>query len=875
MIVGAKASDFVKVILTEGPMPENPVLNVMKQCDILFENELISKGLLISTFTDYVAELIDDAEKNSGIIYHTGSSIFDLLLTLYISLSCLLYDETTPEELVSSLNPGDIIIYKDKTRAEFLGLDENGFARIRYGSSKGKYYSPITATVAPNFFYTIKPYYGEATVLDGRGVRTDTEARIDFLQSVLGLSRAKIAGVNRRAGIVVCSRNFADNFVNKLQICYENNIIGITDLISVSYYSENNEYPYRGNPGKSNPVLKFTNKVSIARDFVYEDEDRQIFAIAVLGGPLIKNGESELPDLINKKSLKKKLMSLSITEEGDCLCETYPDASIFACTKDMLLSYSLPADISGFLNAEMESQVTNMLIREVIERDVDKIISFNDYKEFRQNIFTVRHLVQNDDLINRFVMESYSFLNYLTNVTFSLTEIEEARQNQKFECPSVSEKMHFLGSVAHKYTGKLSELILSIFHVIKKAYQGVNTGNPKKEPLLETLKSALQNGTVLILVPKLYHVSILKALLPLDINNAGNLHIKTMAAFKNKGNYDYVLFTGCLGARGFSIFSTFVAPVIECLLYPHERPLFTYQKKIHEKREHMLNIRSAIKYEITDELIGEQESDLDLMNTRELDDYLDEITIQNALQLTSIDSGGASVKADIVRIATTTEGESILFTKYFTPYIFDSNQMVVTESSVRDIKAGDMLLFTRNSDQKKDIIEEIVKRIADSNKQTKEAFRKSKHWKERLLEFKEVNNLSFQDLSELMKEYGTPKHAVTLRTWLNPESRIVAPREEDSFYQIALICEDQDMLASPEAFHEACNAIRKLRVKILKLIGQSIIKNFQSEFDETDFFSDIIREELDNLSQFVQIETIVDVANVLVPVTYANRPYAL
>ena len=840
----------------------------------MYENELISKGLLISTFTDYVAELIDDAEKNTGIIYHTGSCIFDLLLTLYISLSCLLYDETTPEELILSLNPGDIIIYKDKTRAEFLGLDESGYAKIRYGSSKGKYYSPITATVAPNSFYTIKPYYGEATVLDGRGVRTDTEARIDFLQSVLGLSRAKIAGVNRRAGIVVCNRNYADNFVNKLQIRYENNIIGISDLMSVSYYSENNEYPYRGNSGKSNSVLKFTNKVSVARDLVYEDEDRKIFALAVLGGPLIKNGESELPDLINKKSLKKKLISLSITEEGDRLCETYPDASIFACTKDMLLSNSLPADINGFLTAEMESQVNNMLIREVIDHNVDDIIGFNDYKGFRQNILSTRHLVQNDELINRFVIESYSILNYLTNVTFPLTEIEAARQNLKFECPSVSEKMHFLESVANKYTGKLSELILSIFHIIKKAYQGVKPENPKKGPLLEMLNRVLQNGTVLILVPKLYHVSILKALLPLDISNASNLHIKTMAAFKNTGKYDYVLFTGCLGTREFSVFSTFVAPIIECLLYSHERPLFTYQKKIHEKKEHILNIRSAIKYEILDELIEEQESDLHIMNTQELDDYLDEIIIQTSFQLTSIDSGSTAIKADIVRIATTTEGESIFFTKYFTPYIFDSDQITVNESSVKDIRSGDMLLFTRSSDQTKDIIEEIVKRIADSNKQIKEAFRKSKHWKERLLQFKEVNNLSFQDLSDLMKEYGTPKHAVTLRTWLNSESRIVAPREEDSFYQIALICEDQDMLASPEAFHEACNAIRRLRVKILKLIGQSIIKNFQSESNETVFFSDIIREELDNLSQFVQIETIVDVSNVLVPVTYANRPYA-
>lgn len=855
-------------------MPNIPALNMMKKSDILFGNEVISDSLLISTFSDYVSELMGGTERGSGIVYHTGSSIFDLVLTLYTALSCLLYDEMTPQELVSSLNYGDMIIYKDKTRAEFLGFDEKGFAKIQYGSERGKHQSPITETVAPASFYKIKPYQGDATILDGRGIRTDSKAKIEFMQAAFGKNKAEISGANRKSAIVVCSRNFADLFVDKVQICYDgDHAVCITDLMPVSYFSEDNEYPYRGNPGKNNPVLKFTNKLSIARDLVYKDEERQLFAVVALGGQIIKIGESELPDLLNRRSLKKTFMSLSIAEESGSLYESYPNASIFACTKDMLLSYSLPKEPRGPLTTEMEAQITNMLNREVIEHDVDGIISLNDYKEFRQNIVSVRHHIQHDDLIDKFVVECYSLLNYLTNITFPVTEIESARQTMGLDCPSTLEKILFLESIADKYSGVLSDLLSSIFCVVRKAYRAVDTINPKKAPFIAVLKDALRTGTVLILVPKSYYVDILKTLLPSDVNQTGNLHIKTMGAFDYDGNYDFVMFIGCLGTKRISIFSIFVAPTIECLLYPHERPLFAHQKRIYVEKERMLDKRSVIKYQSANDNFDKWDVDADISDNQEIDAYLEEITIKTALQTISTASGGGTIRADIVRIATTTEGESIFFTKYFTPYIFDRDQMTVIESSVSDVSAGDMLLFTKNSDQTKDIVEEIVKRIADSDEQIKDTFHKSKYWKKRLLTYKEANNLSFQNLSDAMKAYGTPKHAVTLRTWLNPESRIIAPREEDAFYQIALICEDEEMMASPESFFEACNTIRRLRIKILKLIGQCVVKSFQTEVEEATFLSDIVREELDILSQVVQIETIVDVSDVQVSVAYANRPY--
>ena len=59
------------------------------------------------------------------------------------------------------------------------------------------------------------------------------------------------------------------------------------------------------------------------------------------------------------------------------------------------------------------------------------------------------------------------------------------------------------------------------------------------------------------------------------------------------------------------------------------------------------------------------------------------------------------------------------------------------------------------------------------------------------------NGLSFKDISKQMCSYGKAKHEVTLCSWINDESHIVGPRDVDSFYQIALICNDEEMLADP------------------------------------------------------------------------------
>lgn len=856
-------------------MPNDPILGLLSTCSILFKDEIISNSLIMSTFANYISEKMSETEKTNSLIYHTGSQIFDVLLTLYIALSCIVYDELTPEDIVGSLNPGDIVIFENK-RAKFLGLTNDNMAQVMYDSVQKGHKTPTTVTMPSKSFYKIRPYYGDATILDGRGIRTNSKSKYDFLQAVFNMGKSDVAGIGKKSAVIVCNRDFADSFVDKVSISYNGSKhIGITDLIPVSYFSEGNEHPFRGNPGKNTPVLKFTSKVSIARELIFTDEEKQVFAFLIMGIQAVKNGESELSDLINRRSLKKTLISLPIAEYDGQLCATYPDASVFACTKDMLRAYSIPTAPGGPFTYESELLINNIISRDLIEHNIDSIIDIEAYRAFCRKISDIRHHTQNDEIIERFIAESYSLMNYFSSMPFPLHEVEVARHEMNLECLSAFEKRAFLFGVANHYSGALADVLSDISHTMDTIFHSLEYRNPKMQPLVDVLENALQIGTVLLLVPKPFYIDIFRALLPSGIILDNDLHIETTGAFDYKGNYNTVVSIGCLGAKRFSVFYTFVAPKVECLLYPHERLLFNYQKKVFTQQERELNNRSILKFEIPDMSKEEQNVDSDLLDNHGTEEYLEEIAIKSALQAVSNVAGGAGTKADIVRIATTSDGESIFFTKYFTPYIFDRDQMTVTESTVKDIAASDMLLFTKNSDQAKDIVEEIIKKLAASNEQINEAFRKSKHWKEKLLVYKDEHRLSFQDLSDAMREYGTPKHPVTLRTWLNPESRIIAPREEDAFFQVALICEDNEMMASPESFYEACNTIRSLRIKILKLIGQSVIKSYQQIPNEAVFLSDIVEEELSTLSQIVEVDTIMDISDIQISISYTNRPCAL
>jgi hypothetical protein len=131
---------------------EKNLYELIQKCDICLNGEVISRELLLKTYAQFVSETICSDKHEVGVSLHTGSICFDLIIIVYAALSCLLYDQTPPEDIVNSLKEGDLIIYNGRTRAVFMGMDENGYARIRQEVVSHGHKTPLKYNCPRNFY---------------------------------------------------------------------------------------------------------------------------------------------------------------------------------------------------------------------------------------------------------------------------------------------------------------------------------------------------------------------------------------------------------------------------------------------------------------------------------------------------------------------------------------------------------------------------------------------------------------------------------------------------------------------------------------------------------------------------------------------------
>lgn len=215
-----------------------------------------------------------------------------------MGLCCLVGDKTTPEEVVRNLNAGDYVIYNG-SRGIF-GFDENGRAIVK----QIKQALPLTNYIPVSRFHLIKPYYGDATSLDGRGIRGIPAQKRDFLSSLLGVNKSELPAEVSYSVIIVTDRSTSDYVMkNTVLKVPSGESLPLGSLFSAAYYTENDIYHYAGNITKSDPIIKFTSKVSVARELIIEDDRKGIIGLAVCGRNALESGESELVSLFGRRSL--------------------------------------------------------------------------------------------------------------------------------------------------------------------------------------------------------------------------------------------------------------------------------------------------------------------------------------------------------------------------------------------------------------------------------------------------------------------------------------------------------------------------------------------------------------------------------------------
>jgi len=854
---------------------------ICENCEIVFQGETIAKEGILAAYSQFLLSSLDGEGSKVCVSLHTGSLCFDIMLVIYLTLLCINKDDTTVDDIIHTMEVESPVIY-GKSRAIFKGLDEKGYAIIYQEIIDHGHVCSATTFLSPKSFYKIKPYKGSSKRLDGRGLRAGTTERSKFIEAILNKDEEEISAITQKSVIIITNRDIADNLVRGLSLKYNDgkNSIKLTRLVTASYFTEGDEYRYPGNSGRNDAALKFMNKPSLARELIIGDEEKSIIGIAVIGKEIYNSGRTELTSLLKRKSILFSCISYPIELDNTRgLVDDFEDAELFACTSQLLKLYSISEVQEGKLLSKLNQEILTALNKKILIRLINGSETWDVYS-VKQSINFLKNNCNDDENIEQFIIYGYSLLNLFSTAIFPIKTMEYMIETNSLACKSPKIILEILDETALRYTGIVSDKMKYIIDKLKQIYFSIYNENMKSDELITAFKYSSPEKKWAVVVPKVYYKNIFEKLIFEKTKRKYNCYIETATKFDTTQNYDEIIIIGQLFGKNFNVFFNLSTNIFTILQYEFENHQYNYKLAAFHKLEKIYNDRMNLVLESNDNNV-DSDTKLDLDKQKLLDDslqaFIENISLKNVLQTASLLRAEATniMQSDIFRIAKCVNGETIFFTKYFIPYIVNYNTSNISESEVSELAVGDILIFNKNNGESQDIVDDVLLGLIDRKNEAGRflfnQYEDSKHWKKVLKKYMIDNNLSFKDISNEMKQNGIQKHEVTLRTWLNEDSHIIGPRDVESFYQIALICNEKSMLDSPERFYDACKYIRTTRIKILKALGNAVVKNFIKS-DESDEFYDYIAPKIHEISQVVQIETIIDAEDIRIPAYMANKP---
>lgn len=865
---------------------------LIDKCDLYFEGHIISKELLLQNYADFLAGNFEK-KHNIAISLHSGSICFDIVTVVFTAISNIAYNQDNAEDFVTSLNIGDVVLYK-KVRCKFEGLTTIPGETMRRAIL---YSETVTRGVVlenreyvkEGWWHKITPYNGKSTKFDARGIRTDNKKRTDFLSSVFEMETDEIPAYIKKSSVIVMNRERFEHIIDNLEIEYDGKRIGITDIVPVSYCSENEEYPYGGNPGKVEPAIKITNNLSTARNLITgswegnETWTHDIIGVSIMGYGAISRARTEVVELMKRRKLKYVFVSYNIaSEDGETLLDEADDVSVFACTKEYLLNNSIPAVEENTYTMELDKQVDSVLNHETTALPVKTFdCDWNAYRNIQVALSRLRH--SSTRLAEDYVPLAYAMLNLLITSVFPLELMEELVEKEILSVESPLQRIVRLTNMTSEFIGEDYELAKRVLGFLEDGYLTLLSSSPKEQRLFALLEEN-RGKKIAIIVPKAYYANILYNHNILDFfDDATQLCISTANKFDYSQQYDIIIAIGAFWGKKFDPFRCRSASTIYVMVSAVEENLFKYRRKLASTIEYKFNVSAKVPMDAVDiqeetynDGATEEEVAEVIGSTIDVTAYINQIFEARSLEMLNAGGGNYTGMADISHIATCADGERIFFTKKYRAFVFDSAKEDVVEISVDKLSPGDMVIFKSHNSETKDIVTTLLdKYLAEYNTADIElqmAYLRSQLWKEVLKEYRARLNLSFKALSKRLEEHGSKKHEVTIQSWLAEDSYIVGPQDVETYAAIAEITQNSEMLENPKAFCDACDTIRRVRVGFLKLIAKAIISKYSGHLIEDGDMARVVSENIDEISVLVQIETITPVVEKKAPINMINRP---
>jgi hypothetical protein len=849
-------------------LTERALANITTKCDIYFENSLISKERIIEKYVDFLTSAVSDEERRVSIALHTGSMCFDIISVIVTALACVAFDGTDTGEIIESLSIGDMVMYGKNKKERYVF---NGFIERTCNSVWG----------------LIIPYGGQSKTTDGRGIKQKRCNRTDFISYVFGTAAENIPSITGTSAIIVADKNIFDRIAKGLKIVYEGEkTLNLLDLVTAAYYTDGGEnYQYGSNPAKSEPVLKITGRISTARSLVLDKRGNKVVGFMVVNPAAIDKGISELADVLGRKSLKFSHISGGIDARSlGGIIKNQETALVFACTKEFLLQNSLPPQQINPLTAELDRQIERIVNNKVVIVQVDGGFSWENFRKIREALYAIRKSDWNEDLKQRFVITAHSLLNLLITAAFPMDAIEKAIAEGKISANLLSpttriQELRYLTEASGKHHGFCAHIV----DALERMYNLFISDCPK----YITLKSILEKSVgkkIAVVIPKAFYADIL-----LSDKHFPNDMVTYITAnrFDCIDDYDEVIAVGDFNGKKFDPLNCSVSEDVSILLYECETRIFKHKERNFKKHERALNARLGIGLDDESEDDSAVDTSIDnvLIDKIEteginLDKYVADISTFDfgRFAARNIGSLGNIPTAEVYALGCFTSGEQILFSKYYTAVVFDSEKGRVEETDVEQLDSGDLLVFTKRDDYTRNMVDFIYETLLIGGRlsvDVADATEKAAYWKEILRKYKDMHSLSYGELAARMRKVGSSLQEVSIRQWLIEESHIVGPRDESTLEHIAKLTQDKYLLSNVRDCFTACGTVRRQRKKILELIGKAITDKLGGRIPPKGSELEFIFDNVKKLSVSLELESISLLDSpIAVPINLINKPIA-
>ena len=707
------------------------IRSIVDKVDIFYDDALLSNEQIIEKYLLFFARQFDPTERSVSFVFHTGSICFDVVSVAALMIGCLAYEFSSNDEILADLEIGDMVLYKGE-RYHWGGIEKLSWRPnepktdyiILKQDAKGKN-GPSTFSIPyERNKHLIKPYYGNSSVTDGRGIRKDKTNRNDFIAHVLEIPLAEVPTTLDLSVVVVADKNEFIDICKHLKIRYDGNkTVELMDVVPVSYYTGNGEMFQIGkNAAKAEAVIKVTSKMSMARDLVLDRTGNRVIGLMVTNVESLASNSAELNDLLRRRSLKFAYVIAPFNGDScELAMDQYESAKMFACTKDLLSASSHKIKAANKLTAELNRQISNILACKIDTVRVDCHWDWNHFKAIKEKLYAIKQSNWSGEDRDNFILSTIALINLFSSAFFSMGRMENAILSREINLAVVSPEKRIEELIAiSSRTMSMRDQCNEITNALFEMYSSLRDSSPKEDALLSFLKDHREEKIALV-VPKAYYSEIFSSAFQRDFENTVCI---TANRFDKHDEYDRVIVTGDIIGKRFDALQCYAAPEITMFLYEFEEKTFSFRKRKTAKSERKLNAR--IKGLKGDEYIkaveNADENDLDISEDTirefsDLDELVDSMGMFDIRRLTVGSTNSEYNNTTEVKfVGTFTTGEQILFSKYYSAVVFDQNEGTITETSPEKLLPGDVLVFTKKNDYTRNIVDQIFDQLMRTKK---------------------------------------------------------------------------------------------------------------------------------------------------------------